>query len=115
MRFATTYWPRFPYDSIDRRYDVFLPMAYSTYHSDDGFGGHEGVRRYTAQNVNILRREAGENVPIQMVGGIANGLSRAEAEGFTEAVLDKELLGGGLYDVATMGGGDWEGLESLAP
>src|SRR5687767_1697777 len=38
MRFATTYWPRFPYDSIDHRYDVFLPMAYSTYHSDDGFG-----------------------------------------------------------------------------
>ena len=55
------------------------------------------------------------NVPIQMVGGIANGLSRAETEGFTEAVLDKELLGGGLYDVATMSGGDWDGLEPLAP
>ena len=50
-----------------------------------------------------------------MVGGIANGLSRAETEGFTEAVLDKELLGGGLYDVATMSAGDWEGLAPLAP
>jgi hypothetical protein len=115
MRFAPSYWPGFPYDALDRRYDVFLPMAYSTYHEDDGYSGREGVRRYTAQNVNILRREAGENVPIQIVGGIANRLSRDEAEGFADAVLDKRILGGGLYDVATMGNGDWEGLESLAP
>jgi hypothetical protein len=113
MRFAPTYWPRFPYDALDRRYDVFLPMAYSTYHEDDGYSGREGVRRYTAQNVNILRREAGANVPIQIVGGIANRLSRAESEGFAEAVLDKEILGGGLYDVATMSDGDWQGLDSL--
>lgn len=58
---------------------------------------------------------AGDGLPIQMVGGIANGLSRAEVDGFSEAVLDKEILGGGLHDVATMSGGDWAGLAPLAP
>jgi hypothetical protein len=114
MRFAPTYWPGFPYDSIDRRYDVFLPMAYSTYHEDDGYSGREGVRRYTAQNIRILRKEAGDNVPIQMVGGIADRLSRSESAGLTEAVLDREILGGGLYDVATMSGGDWDALAPLS-
>ncbi len=48
IRRHPTYWPRFPYRSLARYYDVFLPMAYAT---DRHIRGIRATRAYDAADV----------------------------------------------------------------
>src|SRR5262252_160206 len=51
------YWPHFPYRSLARYYNVFLPMAYST---DHHIRGVTGTRAYNAADVSIIRARTGK-------------------------------------------------------
>src|SRR5204862_265503 len=79
-----TYWPRFPYRSLARYYNVFLPMAYAT---DRHIRGVEPTRAYNAADVAIIRERTGKpHVPIHLIGGIANAMGPKETAGFMQAV-----------------------------
>lgn len=109
MQFSRTFWPAFPYGDLANRYDVMLPMAYSSYHVDGGAKAYD----YTAENVEILLAEVGDVLPIHLIGGVASELSRAEVRGIVDACNDYRLHGCSLYDDMTSNDADWNELTRL--
>ena len=110
MRRHPTYWPRFPYRSLARYYDVFLPMAYATYH----VSGVEATRAYDAAGIAIIRTRTGKpRVPIHLIGGLANAMGPKETAGFMRAVADCSPLGYSLYAFSVMRQATWEALNAL--
>lgn len=111
MQLVQGYWENFPYQRIAPYYDVWLPMGYYSYR----VSGRQAVYDYTALNTEIIRDELNDpNVPIHAIGGLAHRSSASETRGFTEAVIDDGILGGGLYDVALMDPHDWQELQPIA-
>lgn len=111
MQLVKGYWENFPYKRLVPHYDVWLPMGYYTYRVK----GRKDVYDYTRLNTEILRDETNDpNLPIHAIGGIAHKSNALETRGFTQAVLDDGILGGGLYDMGLMGPEDWKELKPLA-
>ena len=76
------YWPRFPYRSLARFYNVFLPMAYAT---DRHIRGIKATRAYDAADIAIIRSRTGKpHVPIHLIGGLANAMGAKEIAGFMQ-------------------------------
>lgn len=85
-------WPSFPYAATARYYDVFLPMAYSTFNRARGAAG---VYRYTANNVRFVRRATGK--PVHVIGGLTDRMSLAEQAAVARAASDAGAIGSSLY------------------
>lgn len=85
-------WPHFPYATAARYYDVFLPMAYSS------FGrarGASGVYRYTAANVRFVAAATGR--PVHVIGGITDAMTTSEQAAVARAARDAGAIGASLY------------------
>jgi hypothetical protein len=109
MRLHRSYWPHFPYRSLARYYDVFLPMAYATYH----VRGIEATRAYDAADVAIVRTRTGKpHVPIHLIGGLANAMSAGETAGFMQAVADCSPVGYSLYAFSVTAQATWKALAA---
>ncbi|HWC15090.1 MAG TPA: hypothetical protein VG929_10955 [Actinomycetota bacterium] len=106
----STYWPRFPYRELARRYDVMVPMGYFTFRTRD----YDGVRRYTTANIKVIRKKAGKQMPIHVIGGIADDVGVAAARGFVEAVEKHRVLGASLYDFPITSKKTWKQLSSVS-
>jgi hypothetical protein len=101
------YWPAFPYRELARVYDVFLPMAYFSYR---GRGGAL-TQRYVGASVTAVRTRVGNPaVPVHVIGGVAEGLGAAEANGFMRAIRDCVPLGFSWYDFPTTTASAWSVL-----
>jgi hypothetical protein len=110
IRRHPTYWPRFPYRSLARYYNVFLPMAYAT---DRHIRGVEPTRAYNAADVAIIRERTGKpHVPIHLIGGIANAMGPKETAGFMQAVADCSVLGYSLYAYSVTRQATWRALNA---
>jgi hypothetical protein len=104
------YWPDFPYKEIAARYQVIVPMAYSTFQTH----GYKGVRNYTASNIRTIRQKTGDpNVPIHIIGGIADDVGVPAARGFVRAIKDHDALGASLYDFPITTEKTWEELSAI--
>ena len=65
-----TFWPRFPWQTLVRYYDVFLPMAYFTFRTPES--GYRDAYRYVAESVTRTRANTGVAwLPVHPVGGLA--------------------------------------------
>jgi hypothetical protein len=107
-----TYWPGFPYQGLERWYDVFLPMCYSS----GDVAGLGRTTRYASRCIELVRAGTGRStVPIHEIGGIADELDRREVRGFVHAVRSHGILGGSLYDFATTDRRAWAQLVSIPP
>jgi len=110
IRRHPTYWPHFPYRSLARYYNVFLPMAYAT---DRHIRGVEPTRAYNAADVAIIRERTGKpHVPIHLIGGIANAMGPKETAGFMQAVADCSVLGYSLYAFSVTRQATWRALAA---
>jgi len=110
IRRHPTYWPRFPYRSLARTYDVFLPMAYAT---DRHIHGIEATRAYDAADIAIIRTRTGKpRVPIHLIGGLANAMGTREIAGFMRAVGDCGPVGYSLYAFSVTRQASWRALAS---
>ena len=110
IRRHPTYWPRFPYRSLARYYNVFLPMAYAT---DAGIRGIRATRAYNAADITIIRDRTGRpHVPIHLIGGLANAMGRRETTGFMRAVADCSPLGYSLYAFSVTKQATWKALAA---
>jgi hypothetical protein len=110
IRRHPTYWPHFPYRSLARSYNVFLPMAYAT---DRHIHGVTATRAYNAADVAIIRERTGEpHVPIHLIGGIANAMGARETAGFMQAVADCSVLGYSLYAFSVTRQATWRALNA---
>jgi hypothetical protein len=104
------YWPDFPYRSLARSYNVFLPMAYAT---DAGIRGSKATRAYNAADIAIIRTRTGQpHVPIHLIGGLANAMGGREIAGFMHAVADCSPLGYSLYAFSVTPPATWKALAA---
>lgn len=95
MELKPAYWPGFPFKRLATLYDVFVPMAYYTYHVHGAQAVHDDV----ARTISLLREKTGDpDVPIHVIGGLAGGSKIADVRGYLRAVADCRPLGFGLYD-----------------
>jgi hypothetical protein len=101
-------WPGFPYRAASHYYDVFMPMAYSSYR------GHGGafVYRYALANARAVRSMTGGR-PVHMIGGTADSLSASEAAGFARGARDGGAVGASFYDFATGQDWAWQALRAF--
>ncbi len=111
MELHPTYWPGFPYVELRQVFDVFLPMAYSTYRVT----GRTPTSRYVMRSIALLRAAAGADVALHVVGGIAGRTGPGEAAGFIDAVARCGPVGYSLYDFATTSSATWKALASPPP
>jgi hypothetical protein len=111
MSFHPDYWPGFPYRALARTYDVFLPMAYSTYRAH----GSNATFGYVASSVAAIRFALGDDsVPIHVIGGLSGGMGAAEATGFVDAVAACAPTGYSLYEFPTTSPVAWTLLRTPA-
>ena len=101
-------WPRFPYAATARYYDVFLPMAYSTFNRARGAAG---VYRYTARNVRFVKRATGR--PVHVIGGLTNEMSHSEQAAVAQAARDAGAVGASLYKFPLYDTGSWSALSAF--
>ena len=111
MELRPAYWPGFPWAELREVYDVFLPMDYYTYR----FDGPDAAYGYLARSLAIIRRLTGDpDVPVHLVGGIADRTDAAEAEAFAQAIRDDGgVLGWSLYDWGTTSRAVWRALAGV--
>jgi hypothetical protein len=111
MRLLPRYWPRFPYASLARSYDVFLPMAYFTYRAH----GRTAVTTYVQTSVRIVRAATGDPfVPIHVIGGLASVTTTSAAGAFARAVVACGVVGLSLYDFDGTRQASWPPLHDAA-
>jgi hypothetical protein len=102
-------WPHFPYAAAARYYDVFLPMAYST------FGrarGSSRVYRYTAANVRYVRQAT--HRPVHVIGGLTDTMTLPEQMAVARAARDAGAVGSSLYKYPLYNSGSWAALALFA-
>lgn len=110
---SPSYWPRIPYRGLARFYDVFLPMAYSTFR---GLRGSKATLAYLSATVAAVRTGAGNpNLPIHLIGGLSGAMGTAETVGFMRAVAACTPLGYSLYAFPSTHRSAWTALTASLP
>lgn len=108
---GSQYWPNFPYRSLGRRYDVFLPMAYYSFRTT----GYRSVMNYTRANINKIRRLTGKrSMPVHMIGGLAGSTSIGDLRGFLRGVKRYRAVGASLYDFPITDTDEWQELRRFS-
>ena len=94
MRRHPHYWPRFPFAQLAETFDVFVPMAYFSYYAKSSAAAYAYVRDV----VIMIRRASGKpELPIHVIGGIANRAGIGAVDGFLRAARDCGVAGISLY------------------
>ena len=105
-----TTWPRFPWADLAESSDAFAPMVYTS-----GLKGFDATYGYVTRAIRLLRVDTGNpDVPIHVIGGVANQMGPEELAGFSAAIADDgHTIGVSLYDWQTTGPAAWRILDSL--
>ena len=105
-------WPRFPWAQLAATSDAFAPMIYT----GSSMNGFDATYGYVTRALRLLRTStASPDVPIHVVGGVANRLGPEELAGFAAAVTDDgNTIGVSLYDWTTTTPADWRVLGTLS-
>lgn len=103
-------WPRFPWADLAANSDAFAPMVYTS-----GLVGFDATYGYVTRALRLLRVDTGNpDVPIHVIGGVANRMGQQELAGFAAAVADDgQTIGVSLYDWQTTSPAAWRMLESV--
>jgi hypothetical protein len=87
-----------------------MPMSYFTWHHPTADSTH----LYITQNVRIIRREVGsDQVPIHVIGGIAQDASVAQAQAFVDALRERGVIGGSYYTFPGIDAAEWPVLQQI--
>ena len=106
-----TYWPGYPWGYLASTYDVIMPMAYWSIRQGELREGG----RYVGENIDRIRASTGDpDVPIHVVGGIADGVTDDDLVAMVEAIEGRGAIGGSLYDWQTSQPAHWSTLAPLA-
>lgn len=108
----TSYWPSFPYRELAPSYDVWMTMGYWTNRKPES--GYRDAYRYTKENVDRLRADVGRpDLPVHPIGGLGDGTTRGDVDGYRRATADVGGLGGSLYDWRTTRADCWPGMGAF--
>ncbi len=100
-------WPAFPYRSVAKLYDVFLPMAYSSVRGH----GARYVYGYSRSNVSTVRSLTGK--PVHLIGGLSDSLGPGEHAAMVRGARDGGAIGASFYDFAIGQDDTWRALRLL--
>lgn len=104
------YWPGFPYAELAAVYDAIMPMSYFTWNHPTG----SSTRLYITQNIRIIRREVGsDQVPINVIGGIAQDASVEQAQAFVDVLRERGVIGGSYYTYPGVDDAEWPVLQQI--
>jgi hypothetical protein len=104
------HWPAFPWAELAGLYDAWLPMAY--WSEATAASGYRDGYRYTADSVRSVRARLGlPAAAVHPVGGVADGSSPADYEGFLRAAQETGAIGWSVYDVGTTTPAGWDVLQ----
>jgi hypothetical protein len=106
-------WPGFPWVQLAAVTDAFAPMVYT----GGAFTGFDATYGYVTRALRLLRLQTqNPDIPIHVVGGVADRLGPQELAGFAAAVSDDgNTIGVSLYDWATTRRAAWRALSSVSP
>ncbi len=106
------FWPGFPWAELAPLYDVWLPMAYWSFRTEE----HAEPGFYVSQNIRRLRANLGDpEAMVHAIGGIGAADGSAivdpgeplatidDLAPFVSALVAEGAVGGSIYDWATMG------------
>jgi hypothetical protein len=105
-------WPRFPWIELAEVADAFAPMVYT----GGGVSGFDATYGYVTRALRLLRVQTGNpEIPIHVIGGVADRLGTDELAGFSAAVEDDaNTIGVSLYDWMTTRPAAWRVLAPLS-
>jgi hypothetical protein len=105
------FWPDFPWPEIAETYDLLMPMAYWSIRLPEWRDGS----RYVGENIDRIRAATADpDLPLHVIGGIADGAEVADVQGMLDAVEARDgVLGASLYDWATASPQQWATLSPL--
>lgn len=104
---GATYWRGYPFRTLARSVDIFLPMEYFTYRTH----GAAGARAYTAANIRVIRRAVGDaRFPVHAIGGDALTATARELSAFFGAANASDTLGVSLWEYGETSGAQWTAL-----
>lgn len=107
---GSVYWTDFPYKSLAKNYDVFLPMCYFTYRVD----GAKAVYRFVRAGIRAVHERTGlSHAAVHPIGGIADVARIREVRAYVRAVADGHATGGSLYDLPITKPAQWKALAPL--
>lgn len=109
----TDAWPDFPWDRLDDVYDVWLPMSYWTFRTDQS--GLADPATYIEANNERLRELLGDDALIHPIGGVGDAATEEELRDFAEAIADDRVFGASVYDYRSMTLGKWAVLVDELP
>jgi len=117
-----SFWPGFPWADLAPLYDVWLPMAYWSFRTEE----QADPEFYVAQNIRRLRADLGDPAAlVHAIGGIGAADGSAivdpgeplatidDLTPFVAALGAERAVGGSIYDWATMGPGSRSLLAEL--
>ena len=105
------FWPAYPWAELAAIYDVMMPMAYWSIRQGELRDGG----RYVSENIDRIRVSSGNrDIPIHIVGGIADGVTNADLGAMVAAIEAQGAIGGSLYDWNTSEPTHWSILAPLA-
>ena len=105
------YWPGFPFAALAQSFDVFVPMAYFSYYARSP----EAAYSYARDVVIAIRSDTGRSdVPIHLIGGLANRASTAAVASFVRAATECGVDGVSLYAFFQTSDAQWAQLRRAA-
>jgi hypothetical protein len=110
----TTLWPAFPYKGVAKSVDLWMPMSYYTYRSNES--GLRNAYRYTVDSVDRLRRHLGDDAaPVHIIGGLAAESTPDDYLDLERAARATDALGWSVYDYVTTGSWAWPYVRGDVP
>jgi hypothetical protein len=104
------FWPGFPWPELGSTYDVIVPMSYWSVRRPEWRSGE----RYIGENIDRIRASTGRpDMPINVAGGIADGITLEDVSGMVRAIQARGIMGASLYDWNTSQPAQWDVLRAL--
>ncbi|HJO40751.1 MAG: hypothetical protein QF837_08410 [Acidimicrobiales bacterium] len=106
------FWPEFPWSDLENLYDVWLPMNYWSFRTEE----HADPNYYNSENIKLLRKNLkNRDILVHPIGGVglADGTALPDPgeplatindlDGFISSLTVSDSIGGSIYDWATTG------------
>ena len=105
------YWPNFPWKTLRRSFDVWMPMSYWTNRSTAS--GWQDSFRYTSENIRRVRADLGQPRRGGPRRSVASPTRRdpADLAGFVRAAKARRAIGWSVYDYVTTSSSAWPRLR----
>jgi hypothetical protein len=105
----TRYWPDFPWAELRDLYDVWLPMAYWSDRSEEGF---TDPHWYVSENIARVRERLGDPCAVvSVIGGYDVEATPEDYAAMVRAATEQQAIGVSVWDWPTTPPTAWPALE----